>query len=160
MSTEVISKWVLRVLLAITVVVFALFFLVGFDTPYEEDPKMNNPKMTDVVLVTCIALIVAAIVLTIWSVVKQLTTGGNTTSKDTGLAAHTGLVSIIALVVTVVIGLIVGISNKGEHMLINGENWNIPSEIIITDTCIIPCVALLVITLLVLIGSMFFNVKR
>lgn len=160
MSTEVISKWVLRILLAITVIVFALFFLVGFDTPYEEDPKMNNPKMTDVVLVTCIALIVGAIVVTIWSVAKQLTTGGNTTSKDTGLAAHTGLVSLIVLVVSVVVGLIVGFSGKDEHMLINGENWNIPSEIIITDACIIPCVSLLIITLIVLICSMFFNVKR
>jgi len=160
MSTELISKWVLRVLLAITVIVFALFFLVGFDTPYEEDPKMSNPKMTDLVLVTCITLIVATIVITIWSVVKQLTTGGNTTAKDTGLAAHTGLVSVIVMVIPIVIGLIVGISNKDEHMLINGESWNVPSEIIITDMCIIPCASLLIITLIVLIGSMFFNVKR
>lgn len=160
MSTENISKWLLRTLLAITVVIFALFFLVGFDTPYEEDPKMNAPLLTDAVLSGCIAFTVIAIILTVWSVVKQLVTGGSTTSKDTGIAAHTGTLSSITLVVSVVIGFVVGLANKSEHMLINGKDWNVPGEIIATDTCIISIIILLAIALICLIGSMFVNVKK
>lgn len=160
MSTENISKWLLRTLLAITVVIFALFFLVGFNTPYEEDPKMNAPLLTDAVLYGCIGFTLVTIILTVWSVVKQLTTGGGTTSKDTGIAAHTGTFSAVTLAVSVIIGLVVGIAGKSEHMLINGKDWNVPSDLITTDTCLISIIILLVIALICLIGSMFINVKK
>jgi len=160
MSTENISKWLLRGLLLFTAVIFLLFFLVGFDTPYEENPKMNAPLLTDAVLYTCIGFTIITIILTVWSVVKQLVTGGSTTSKDIGIAAHTGTISVIVLVVSVVIGLIIGIANKSDHMLINGEDWNVPGEIITTDTCIVSIVILLVITLASLIVSMIVTAKK
>lgn len=160
MSTENISKWLLRALLGFTAVLFALFFLVGFDTPYEEDPKMNAPILTDAVLYACIGFTVIAIILTIWSVVKQLVTGGNTTSKEIGIAAHTGTFSVIVLAVSVVIGLIVGIANKSEHMLINGEDWNVPGDLITTDTCLISIIILLAVALVSLIVSMIVTAKK
>ncbi len=47
---ERLSTMVLYVLVAVAAAVFALFYLVGFDTPYADDPQFNAPLFTDVVL--------------------------------------------------------------------------------------------------------------
>ena len=89
MNIEKISGWVLKGLMGLIVIVFALFMLIGFDTPYEENPKMNAPVLTDAVIVLSLALVIVAVVVTIWSAFKQFKTG-NTTSKDEGIAGKTG----------------------------------------------------------------------
>lgn len=158
MNIEKISKWVLYGLMGLIVLVFALFMLIGFDTPYEENPKMNAPLLTDAVIVLSLLLIVAAIVVTVWSAFKQFKTG-NTTSKDEGFAGKTGLFATLVLVGAIVIGLIVGIANSGEHMLINGKDWNNPGEIILTDTSMIAIAILTVLSVAAVIYSMVVKKK-
>ena len=159
MNTEKISKILLWTMMGVTIVVFVLFLLVGFDTPFEDNPKYNNPKLTDAVLILCYALTITAIVATIWSAIKQITVGGNSTSKDKGIAGRTGLISFVLLVVSLIIGVIVGIANKGETMLINGKDWNNPTDIIITDTVMVTIVILGVISILAVIYSMIATKK-
>lgn len=154
MNTEKISKILLWTMMGVTIVVFVLFLLVGFDTPFEDNPKYNNPKLTDAVLILCYALTITAIVATIWSAIKQITVGGNSTSKDKGIAGRTGLISFVLLVVSLIIGVIVGIANKGETMLINGKDWNNPTDIIITDTVMVTIVILGVVSIIAVIYSM------
>ena len=86
MTTEKISKILLWTMMGVSIVVFVLFFLIGFDTPFEENPKYNNPTLTDAVLILSYILIIVAIVATIWSAIKQVTVGGNSTAKDKGIA--------------------------------------------------------------------------
>jgi quinol-cytochrome oxidoreductase complex cytochrome b subunit len=159
MNTEKISKILLWTMMGITIVVFVLFLLVGFDTPFEDNPKYNNPKLTDAVLILCYALTITAIVATIWSAIKQITVGGNSTSKDKGIAGRTGLISFVLLVVSLIIGVIVGIANKGETMLINGKDWNNPTDIIITDTVMVTIVILGVVSIIAVIYSMVATKK-
>lgn len=45
-----LSRIILVVLVALTVVVFGLFWLVGFNMPFIDDPKFNAPLLTDVVI--------------------------------------------------------------------------------------------------------------
>ncbi len=158
MNIEKISGWVLKGLMGLIVIVFALFMLIGFDTPYEENPKMNAPVLTDAVIVLSLALVIVAVVVTIWSAFKQFKTG-NTTSKDEGIAGKTGLLSAIAFVASIVIGLIVGIANSGEHMLINGKDWNDPMDIILTDTSMISIAILTVLSVAAVIYSMVVKKK-
>ena len=158
MNIEKISKWVLYGLMGLIVLVFALFMLIGFDTPYEENPKMNAPLLTDAVIVLSLLLIVAAIVVTVWSAFKQFKTG-NTTSKDEGFAGKTGLFATLVFVGAIVIGLIVGIANSGEHMLINGKDWNNPGEIILTDTSMIAIAILTVLSVAAVVYSMVVKKK-
>jgi hypothetical protein len=159
MNTEKISKILLWTMMGVTIVVFVLFLLVGFDTPFEDNPKYNNPKLTDAVLILCYALTITAIVATIWSAIKQITVGGNSTSKDKGIAGRTGLISFVLLVVSLIIGVIVGIANKGETMLINGKDWNNPTDIIITDTVMVTIVILGVVSIIAVIYSMIATKK-
>lgn len=158
MNIEKISGWVLKGLMGLIILVFALFMLIGFDTPYEENPKMNAPVLTDAVIVLSLALIIAAIVVTVWSAIKQFKTG-NTTSKDEGIAGKTGLLAMLAFVASIVIGLIVGIANSGEHMLINGKDWNNPFDIILTDTSMISIAILTVLSIAAVVYSMVVKKK-
>ena len=44
------SQRVLFAIIAVTAVVFALFYLVGFNHPFPDDPDFNEPRLTDVLL--------------------------------------------------------------------------------------------------------------
>ena len=154
MTTEKISQWLLGVLMAVGVLAFILFFAIGFGVPYEENPKYNAPALTDLVMIVIIVYIILAIIATIWSVIKQMLKGNDSSIKETGLAGSTGLISAIVLVASVVIGIIVGIINKDEHLLINGKDWNVPSEIILTDACCVSIGILAVVTIIALVAGL------
>lgn len=159
MNIEKLSGWILKGLMAVTVIVFALFMLVGFDTPYEENPKMNAPLLTDAVIILSIVLVIAAACVTIWSAFMQFKTG-NTTSKDEGIAGKIGLFATLAFVASIVIGIIVGVANSGEHLLINGKDWNNPTDIILTDTSMISIAILTVLSVAAVIYSMVAQNKK
>ena len=61
----------LYVLSGITVLVFALFWLVGFDRPYEDDGNFNAPLFTDALLVLMLLLTVGAIGVAAWSAIRS-----------------------------------------------------------------------------------------
>ena len=60
------SRTILIILVALTVIVFALFWLVGFDMPVFDNPKFNAPLLTDVVIYfvyLMLSLAIAAVVI-------------------------------------------------------------------------------------------------
>ena len=151
-KVEKISKIVLWSLIGVSLVVMALFLLVGYDTPYEEDPKQVNPQMTDLLLIWTYILIFATIIITIGAVIYGYVNGSNKSKhEDTGMASKAGLIGWGTL--------IVGFANKDEVMLINGKDWNVPSDIILTDTSIIAIVVLLIVTIIATVYSMITSKK-
>ncbi|MGM9690379.1 MAG: hypothetical protein ACI3ZJ_06060, partial [Bacteroidaceae bacterium] len=68
-KVEKISKIVLWSLIGISLVVMALFLLVGYNTPYEENIKQVNPQMTDLLLIWTYILIFATIIITVGAVI-------------------------------------------------------------------------------------------
>lgn len=68
LDAEQISTRVLYVLVGLTVVLFAAFFFIGYDVPYEDDPTFNAPVLTDAVLVFIYVLVTAAVVLAVAAV--------------------------------------------------------------------------------------------
>lgn len=69
LTAEQISTRVLYALVALTVVVFGAFFLIGYDEPYAEDPSFNAPLLTDAVLVFIYLLTFIASALAVGAVV-------------------------------------------------------------------------------------------
>ena len=63
-----LSHAVLVVLVVITVIVFAAFWLVGFNMPFMDDPRFNAPLLTDVV----IAFVYLMLFLAIMAVVLNM----------------------------------------------------------------------------------------
>jgi hypothetical protein len=159
MNIDKLASWLLRGLMGVSILVFLLFFLIGYNIPYEENPNMNNPLLTDAVIILCILYTVVAVAATIWSAFQK-GVQGSSSSRESGLIGRTGLVSGGLLVASIVIGVIVGIINQNETLLINGESWNNPLDIIITDASIISIIILLVVTVAALIYSMVVRVKK
>ena len=56
-----LSHAVLVVLVVITVIVFAAFWLVGFNMPFMDDPRFNAPLLTDVVIACVYLMLLLAI---------------------------------------------------------------------------------------------------
>ena len=134
-KVEKIAKITLWSLIGISIIVMALFLLVGYDTPYEEDPKQVNPMMTDLLLIWTYILIFATIIITIGAVIYGYVNGSNKSKhEDVGMASKAGLIGWGTLIVGVVAGLIVGIANKDEVLLINGKDWNIPIFFLVTTS--------------------------
>ena len=159
-KVEKISKITLWVLIGISLVVMALFLLVGYNTPYEENPKQVDPVMTDLLLVWTYILIFATIIITIGAVIYGFVNGANKSKhEDVGMASKAGLIGWGTLVVGVVIGLIVGIASKDEVLLINGKDWNDPTDIILTDTSMIAILVLTIVTVIVTAYSMITSKK-
>ena len=70
-STERISQCVLYMLTAMTIVIFMLFWLVGFSRPFTDDPNFNAPLFTDVLLIFMAILAIAAFALAVWALWRE-----------------------------------------------------------------------------------------
>lgn len=62
-SAENISQKIFYVLIGLTVIVFLLFFFVGYDMPFEENPDFIAPLFTDVLIVFMAMLFLLALVV-------------------------------------------------------------------------------------------------
>ncbi len=151
MDIQKTTNKILYTLFAISAVVILAFFLVGFNDPWEENPTMYNPMFTDVLLWWCIILSVACFGLMIWSFVKYVKEYGFNKSY---------LYTWGLPVVTIIIGLVVGLVNQNDHLLINNKDWCIPSENILTDTCMISIGILIVLSIVAVIYSLVLSSKQ
>ncbi len=66
-SSEMISRRIFYLLIGVSVLVFALFFLVGYDMPFEENPDFNAPLFTNALIFLMCVLLVVAFVLVVAS---------------------------------------------------------------------------------------------
>lgn len=70
--TARLSMTVLYAIIAAVVMVFVLFFTVGYDLAFEEDADFNAPMFTDAVLTTLYLLTGATLMLVAGSAIRQL----------------------------------------------------------------------------------------
>ena len=159
-KVEKISKITLWVLIGITIVVMALFLLVGYDNKYEENPNFNDPQLTDLLIVWTYILIGAACVATIGAVIYGFVNGSNKSkNEDIGMASKAGLIAWGTFIVSIIIGLVMGFAGKDEVLLINGKDWNVPSDIILTDMSMVSILILTIVTVAATVFSMVTNKK-
>ena len=151
---EKISKYTLWAGMGISIVILLLFFAVGYDRPFEENPKFTDPVLTDALLIWTYFLTFTAIVVTIWSLIHGATTKGTGTMKETGLVAQSGHIAWGICIISLILGAVLGFIGKDENMLINGKDWNNPTEIIITDMSLVGILILLIVTVIATIYSM------
>lgn len=159
-GVEKISKMVLWALIGLSIIVLALFILIGYDTPYEENPKFVNPQLTDVLLCWTYFLIAATAVAAIAAVIYGFINGsGKSKVEETGALSKTGIIAWGTCLASLVIGVVVGFASKNETLLINGKDWNNPTDIIMTDTSMVSIVILTVVTVIATVFSMVTNKK-
>ena len=70
-SAEQISQQVFFILIGLAVVVFALFFLVGYDMPFLENPDFNAPLFTDVLIILMWLFLIGGVGLAVCSMIRD-----------------------------------------------------------------------------------------
>ena len=119
-SAEQVSQRIFYILIALAVLVFGLFFLVGYDMPFEENPDFNAPLFTDVLIGLMWLFLVGGIGLAIYSMWKNYR-GSRSEAVVNGVPVRRIFrITWIGLLALLVLTFALGSS---APMLINGENY-------------------------------------
>ena len=148
MNIEKISKYLLYGLLGVSALIWILFLLVKFNEPYDLDPNMNAPMLTDVLVVWGLLLTVVAFVGMLVAYVMYLKQHG----IERGLYFTWGIP-----IAAIVIGLIIGVINKKQDFIYNMNDHASQSSLIISDTALVAVIILAVTAVAAIIWSL---VKR
>ena len=121
-SPEHLSMFVLYVLVALVVLAFGAFFLIGFNIPFDEDPSFNAPMLTDMVLVLMYLFVLATIAITVWSVIRQMQSRGKSSDMVNNIPASkitkgTIALLLLCLVVTFIFG-------STDPVMVNGGRFD------------------------------------
>ena len=121
LDAEQLSTSVLYVLVALVVIVFGAFFLIGYDVPYEDDPSFNAPLLTDAVLVFMYVLVSGAVLLAVAAVaVGQRRSGGSSSVVNNIPAARIAWATVALLVGSLLVTFLLGSS---KPVLVNGVEY-------------------------------------
>ncbi len=103
-------------------VVFAMFWLIGYDKPYNEDPNFNAPLFTDLLLITTILVLVGAVAVAVWSVVRSLKTTGRGERISNNIPVRR--IGTIVAVGTFTVMLLTFLLGSSAPMTINGGTYD------------------------------------
>lgn len=92
------QSWLKIGLVAISAVVFALFWLVGYDMPYEEDADFNAPLLTDVLIGYVYLLTAAAVGVAVFSAIHGIRTRSQQGGVENGVP--TARINTITWIIT------------------------------------------------------------
>ena len=144
--TERISQRVLYLLIALAAVVFVLFYGIGYDRPFADNPNFNAPLFTDLLLSLILVLTVLAGGLSIWAVVRsvrKLRGSGNGIENNVP-AARISRSVILGTIGIVVFSFLVA---SGREMLVNGRPYGDWFWLKVSDMFIYTSVILLLVTI-------------
>ena len=116
------SYRVFYVIMVLTLVIYACFYLIGYSHPYSENPDFIEPRLTSVLLWFMIAVVALAAGVTIWAVFKSMGRRGKAEKKTGGLPV--ALISGGVAAATVVILLLSFLAAPSGSLNVNGSEYN------------------------------------
>ena len=143
-STERISQTVLYAIVGLTVVVFALFRLVGYNTPYYDNPELNAPLLTDVLVSFMLLLTLLAVVIALWAACRSLRKNCDATKVVNGIHAARlarTVVAVALLTLAVTFGL-----GSTQPVVVNGAAyddafWLRTADMLVNSSLLLICLA-------------------
>lgn len=160
MKTEKISRLVLYGLVAIVLVVFGLFFMVGFDHPYVGNSNYNAPVLTDLVLLLMLLLVVGTIGVTAWAAWTALKKRGKSNAMDNNVPVRRISYSVIfGVLLLLVLAFVLGSSCT---MFVNGKPYADAFWLKTADMFIISSIVLLLVAAVVVIfgATRYYRKKK
>lgn len=153
-QTEKISQRVFYVLIGLAVLIFALFFLVGYDLPFEENPDFNAPLFTDCLIGLMWILLLMALGLSVYSIVKGYRLTVKQEKMSNGIPENkifriVWLSTLAILVITFLVG-------SSAPMLINGNEFGDWVWLKISDMFVTTSILMLVAAF----GAVIFGATR
>ena len=112
---------VLYILVGVTALVFLMFWLIGYDRPYDEDPNFNAPLFTDLLLVVMILFLIFAIAVAVWSVWRSFKVVGSGEKYSNNIPVRK--IGAIVACGTFVVMLATFVLGSTEPMTINGAKY-------------------------------------
>ena len=113
-SAEQISQKVFRLMIGLAVLVFGLFYLIGYDLPFDENPDFNAPLFTDVLIFLMWLFLIGGVGLAVYSMVKDYRS-----SKSEAVVNGVPVRRIFRITWLTLLAVLGG----SDPMLINGENY-------------------------------------
>ena len=118
-TNERIARTAFYTIVALAVVIFLLFYFVGFSKPYSYDPNFKDPKFTPFVLGFVAFVIVIALAVAVWAVIATARRKGKTDSVVNGIPVARIALSVAA--VTFIVMAITFITGSSETINANGK---------------------------------------
>ena len=154
LPAEKLSSRVLYSVVGVECLLFALFWLIGFGRPSEDDPNYSDPLFTDAVIVFMEVLTFVTLCIAIWSVAKGLKIRGkgekeenNVPVKKIGYSVALGTAALLLL--TFVFG-------SSAPLPINGVPYTHVFWLKATDMLIFSSLVLMVVA----VGAMVFGATK
>ena len=119
-GTERLSQRLLYILVGVSAVVFALFYLVGYDLPFDENPDFNAPLFTDVLIFLMWLFLIGGVGLAVYSMVKDYRSSKSEAVVNGVPVRRIFRITWLTLLAVLILTFLLGGS---EPMLINGENY-------------------------------------
>ncbi len=146
MKAEQVSMRVLYILIALAVLLFGAFFIIGFDKPYEEDPGFNAPLLTDAVLVFVYLLVVGALIIMAYSVVRSIKRMDKSVSITNNVPESKILwCTVVMLLCCMIITFLLGSS---QSVQVNGVEFTQTFWLKATDMFINTVIVMLIVAVL------------
>lgn len=120
-SAEQISQRILYVLIGLAVLVFGLFYLVGYDLPFDENPDFNAPLFTDVLIFLMWLFLLGGVGLAVFSMVRDYRSSKSEAVVNGVPVRRIFRITWLALLSVLIVTFLLGDSSP---MLINGQNYD------------------------------------
>lgn len=153
-GTERISQTVLYVIVAISALVFALFYLVGYNMQSADNPSFNAPLLTDALLILMALLLVVAIVIGVGAVVIGMKKRDSNDKIVNGVPA--ARISAITFGVTFLLLLVTFVFGSTQSMTINGHQFTDVVALKVTDMFVISSIVMIALA----VGAAIFGYTR
>ena len=119
-SAEQISQKVFRLMIGLAVLVFGLFYLIGYDLPFDENPDFNAPLFTDVLIILMWLFLIGGVGLAVYSMVKDYRSSRSEAVVNGVPVRRIFRITWLTLLAVLILTFLLGGS---DPMLINGENY-------------------------------------
>lgn len=151
-SEEKISSAVLIVLLTMSIVMFALFFGVDYDTPWDENTEFINPAFTDSLINFMFFMAGAACIAVAASVTWFMRCRGHVLDITWGVPV--GKISVCVISILIATLLITYFTASDSAILINGKSYTDSTWLNLTDMLIHTSEVLLVLAVCAVVYGM------
>ena len=84
-ATERISQTILYAMVGVSILVFILFWTIGYNRPDIDDPNFNDPLLTSTLIVLMWIMLITALATTVWSIASTLKKRGKAQRIENGI---------------------------------------------------------------------------
>ena len=140
---ERISQIVLYVIVALSAIVFLVFYLIGYDIPFADNTAFNAPMLTDVLLGFMWGLFAITVIVSLIAIVRSVRRANQRDGLSNGIPARKITYFIYGL--TALILFFTFIFASTQAIMVNGQNFTDGFWLRVTDMFVNTSLLLLVL---------------